>query len=81
MNECAANMIAESLLKIFDPEGFSLMLMYSIVDFKEEDTAINMVNKYLSLLMVRRDGGILLLDRNCKCSRRMDHSYDFLLRT
>ena len=46
-------MVAESTLKIVKSESFSLELMESIVDWKKDETATHVVDKYLSLLIVK----------------------------
>jgi hypothetical protein len=49
IKEYAANVIAENMLTQVDSDGFSLMMMEAITDYrKDEATAINKTDKYLT---------------------------------
>ena len=49
VKEYGANIIAENMLSQVDSDGYSLMLMEDIVDYrKEESVAISMEDKYIT---------------------------------
>ena len=47
VKEYSANVLAENMLTRADRDGFSAILLESIIDYKKDESAIDMADKYI----------------------------------
>jgi hypothetical protein len=48
IKECAVNILAENMLSQLDPYGYNTILLKEIIDYRRDDSAVPLEDKYLT---------------------------------